>query len=269
VRLALFGAIVGEIVEQILDIDVVSTSALFWVLAGAGVGLGAAVEDPSHLLTFDVLPKRRIRPTTILIGGILVLLFLADVDLNAAQLIADVDARRSLDSNLPWPTRLDDAYRAVRLWPTESTYRVGLSSLETEQADNGQSPFFAFKLAAYDARQAVEQHPLDPELWMTLGQLELHTAHAINDGVALANGETDFQRAIELAPSVAIYHRRYGVSYYAVGQMQLAIAELKSATRLDPTDPVAWWYLSEAYQSIGDQQDAADAFVRAIGLTTH
>src|SRR5262249_55975756 len=74
-----------------------------------------------------------------------------------------------------------------------------------------------------------------------------------------AGAETEFRRALELNPSYAEGHQRYGVFLGAVGRSEQSISEIKRALQLEPTslainsDLAFSYYLSRKYDDALEQ----------------
>lgn len=75
-------------------------------------------------------------------------------------------------------------------------------------------------------------------------------------------GMADLKKAVDLAPSIAIFHEELGWVYWMQGDAQSAEAELLEALRLDPQMMLAHQALSQIYYTSG-RYDQAEAEVRA------
>jgi TolB-like protein/Tfp pilus assembly protein PilF len=105
----------------------------------------------------------------------------------------------------------------------------------------------AFSKQRTEATKAIELDPSLPE-----GHAELANA-AMNLNWDWATAATEFNRALELNPSVAPIHERYAVYLERTGKMSEAIAEARRGLELDPlssrsfTNAAFTYYFSRRY----------------------
>ena len=127
-----------------------------------------------------------------------------------------------------------DLYKqAIAADPTYALAYAGLGNAYTISPPYvGTESRQANVLALAAARKAVE---LDPLLADAHGAL---AAALIND-YKWVEGEHEFKRALELAPNDAHLHYFYGFQYLmAMGRIEAAVNELRSALLLDPLSPI-------------------------------
>lgn len=89
-------------------------------------------------------------------------------------------------------------------------------------------------------------------------------------GMSLYNQENyaeaarEFQMALALEPTNALYHCNLGVAYAEMGHQSEALAEYDVAIRLAPNDPTAYLNLGYFYAEREDKEKARQAWEKAI-----
>jgi O-antigen ligase/tetratricopeptide (TPR) repeat protein len=86
---------------------------------------------------------------------------------------------------------------------------------------------------------------------------------------AVVDGDLDearraFDVAISFDPSLALYRRQRGELAYLEGDAKDAAADLQEATRLNPSDDLAWRVLALASSAMGKEAGAQAALARAV-----
>ena len=128
VAAAMLAAALGHLVDLLFSFDVASTAVVFWIVAGAGVGLTRQRAENRVLPSADAqmptggLPKWRRAAAGTFVAAALAIVLGSSV----LPLVADTFAGRSLRPGVPLAERLDDAARAVGIWPFEPAHRAGL-----------------------------------------------------------------------------------------------------------------------------------------------
>ena len=77
---------------------------------------------------------------------------------------------------------------------------------------------------------------------------------------------TDFNRAIELAPELALVYRIRGLAYAGLNDYELAIADYDQVIELNPEDAAVYRIRGLAYAGLNDHERAIADFDRAIEL---
>jgi Tfp pilus assembly protein PilF len=137
--------------------------------------------------------------------------------------------------------------RAVRLWPLEPTYRLGLARAWSQQGDRA--------LALEQLEAAVALAPGDPRIWAERG--EIHALWGEGIPAEFEQAEAAYRRATALAPNVATYYVALGLVLARQGRLTEGLAELERAVELDVTDFVAYRHLADLYQAGGKEVEAA------------
>ena len=114
-----------------------------------------------------------------------------------------------------------------------------------------------------DARQAYEEAlKYDRDDWATLNNL----AYLLSDQLG------DNQQALAYAQRAVVFaatpdtHDTLGWVYVGLGEYAKAIAELNHAIRLDPTQPLPYYHLGEAYRRSGQLTDATNVLTSGQAL---
>jgi O-antigen ligase len=88
---------------------------------------------------------------------------------------------------------------------------------------------------------------------------------AVADG-NLAGGRRALDVAVSLDPSMALYWRQRGELGYLEKEPDGAISDLREATRLNPSDDLAWRVLALASAALGDDVGAQSALTKALAV---
>ena len=116
-----------------------------------------------------------------------------------------------------------------------------------------------FQEALKEFRRAVELDPAD-------GHLRREYAEALRDFGILPEAEEQARRAVELVPGSAAAHRVLGQILLAAardrGGIEAAIAPLKTANDLQPTEPAGALALGQAYLRLERFEEAAAVLSR-------
>jgi serine/threonine protein kinase len=77
-----------------------------------------------------------------------------------------------------------------------------------------------------------------------------------------------FRRAVEISPDNPEYRYNYGLTLLRLGVPDEAANVLQRVTQQDPGRPGAYYYLAEAYRTLGDTTAAISALERVLQLST-
>jgi O-antigen ligase len=239
---ALAASIGGYLADLHVSFALTATNAVFWLLLGTVDSLTRALETPERDRT-SAPPPVAFVPRLIYLPPTLVLLALLG-QVSLRPFLADVAFWRSQQSTRSLGVRTRAGERAVRLWPAESEYRLGLARLYSEGDE----------CAAAEAQiNAVKRRrPDDPQVSAAYGTLYAHCA-------ALSRAETAWEEAIRLAPTISRYHMYLGLVLAESGELDRAVDALRRAVELDVTDGTAYQWLAEAYQALGKEAAAEEA----------
>jgi TolB-like protein/DNA-binding winged helix-turn-helix (wHTH) protein/Tfp pilus assembly protein PilF len=110
------------------------------------------------------------------------------------------------------------------------------------------------------AMRAVTLDPTLPEAHVALGAtLAFHEWN-------WAEGEKEFQRALELNPNLSLAHHWYGILLEMVGRYDEALKHRQRAQELDPITPIIISALGDAEFLLGDDERALAQFHKALEL---
>ncbi|HET8655141.1 MAG TPA: protein kinase [Longimicrobiaceae bacterium] len=142
---------------------------------------------------------------------------------------------------------------------------------------------WAYWMSNHPGRTAQPVVPLDtvaalpPDTLAAAESARIATADAIianQEGLRLYEANdtlgalAQFQRAVQLAPGQAEYHRNYGIALVDVGQAARGEAELRQALQLSPSLVVAYANLAKAQLAQRDTSGAIASLQRYVQLTT-
>ncbi|MBI2863630.1 MAG: O-antigen ligase family protein [Chloroflexi bacterium] len=265
---AILAAVVGHLTDILFSFDVASTAVVFWAVMGAGVGLSRGMTGDGSTgrgLSRKTIEGRRTRGR-FLASGLAVMGISAILVSNTVPVVTDTFAGLSFVPGLPLEERIERARRAVELWPFEPTYRAILGGLYAERAGNELDPRPSLEHAEAEYVRVVVARPREPRAWAALGDIRGRRGLALGEPGSLAGAEAAYQRAVDLAPTMATLHAAQGVFELAAGRFELATAKLERAVSLDPTDVRAWTSLADAYRALGREKEAGAALSTALRM---
>jgi O-antigen ligase/cytochrome c-type biogenesis protein CcmH/NrfG len=246
---ALTAAIVGHLTDLQFGFDLTASATVFWLTLALGASLGRGLV--SSVLS-RAIPSR---PTALLPYSLPALALLALIGLLCLRpLLADVAYWRSQETTQPLEERQTAGVQAVRLWPLEPEYRLGLAWVLMQGAD--------FTAAETQLAAADQLSPDDPKIWAARGELYAHWGEA--EPGRYVQAEAAYRRALELAPNAATYHTALGLVLAKQDRLEEGMAELERAVALDATDGVAYRHLASLYQVLGRDAEADWAWREAV-----
>jgi len=142
-------------------------------------------------------------------------------------------------------TVADDRERAVLLQEQGDLYQVSGRAQEA--------------VASYE--QAIEY---DEDNWVVLN----NAAYVLSDQLGEYERAKSYATRAVAASDNAATLDTLGWIYVGLTQYQRAIAELSRSVRLDPTDPMAFYHLGEAYRRNGQFVEAADVLSRGRNVAS-
>jgi O-antigen ligase/Flp pilus assembly protein TadD len=245
----LTAAVVGHLADLQFGFDLTASATAFWLTLALGAALGrelvssapggAVPSKPAALLPY-LLPS---------------LAMLALIGLLCLRpLLADVGCWQAQRGERPLAERLVAAERAVRLWPLEPEYRLGLAWVFLQGAD--------FTAAETQLAAADHLSPDDPKIWAARGELYAHWGD-VEPG-RYVQAEAAYRRALDLAPNVATYHTALGLVLVQQDRLEEGMTKLERAVALDATDGVAYRHLAEVYLALGREAEADWAWREAV-----
>jgi O-antigen ligase len=252
---ALAAAIAGHLADLHFSFDLTASATVFWLVLAMAVAMGQ-VEPPNPSPGFPPLQAREGqgggRGQGERLGGLLylppTLAVLALVTLLCLRpLLADVVYWQSQQGTRPLEERQTAGMQAVRLWPLEPEYRLGLAWVLAQGGD--------FAAAETQLAAADRLSPDDPRIWAAWG--EVYALWGEMEPGRYAQAEAAYRRALELAPNVATYHTALGLVLAQQGRLEEGVIELERAVDLDATDGVAFSHLANLYQALGQEAKAA------------
>jgi hypothetical protein len=239
---ALGAATAGHLVDVQFSFDLTASATVFWLVLAIAAAMGRTHPSPT--------PNRKNlmgKSLWILPPSLVALTLVGMVCLR--PLLADVAYWKSLDPNRPAAERVNASIQAVRLWPLEPTYRLGLVWY-LQQADD--MPAAEAQVAA-----ATRLAPNAPRVWMARG--DLYMAWGEKDASRYKQAEKAYRELLALAPNTARYHMAMGLALAKQGRLEEGIAETEQAAALDATDAVIYNQLADLYWASGEKDAAAQA----------
>jgi O-antigen ligase len=245
----LAAAVVGHLADLQFGFDLTTSATVFWLTLALGTSLGRGLV--SSVLGRAIASK----PTALLPYLPPALAVLALIGLLCLRpLLADVAYWKSQETTRLLEERQTAGVQAVRLWPLEPEYRLGLAWVLMQGAD--------FTAAEAQLATADRLSPDDPRIWAAWGELYAHWGE-VEPG-RYVQAEAAYRRALELAPNVATYHTALGLVLAKQDRLEEGMAELERAVALDATDWVAYRHLASLYQVLGRDAEADWAWREAV-----
>jgi O-antigen ligase len=248
---ALAAALGGHLVNLQVGFSLTATNVIFWLLLAIIAARSRALEGPKAEQTSAASPLVLV-PRPIYLPPTLVLLALL-VQISVRPLVADVAFWRSQQGTRRLERRVALGERAVRLWPLEPAYQLGLAGLYAQ----------AGECEAAEAQILVAQRatPEDAQLWAA--RAAIYDRCAVPARPEAARAEAAWEEAIGLAPTVAAYYRELGLALARHGKLDEAADALRRVVALDATDVTAYRALARVYQTLGKEDAAEEARQRA------
>jgi TolB-like protein len=120
---------------------------------------------------------------------------------------------------------------------------------------------FEWEAAEREFGRALELSPVSPIARYFYGFFFLRPMGRLEEAC------TQLERAVELDPLSAPYNVFLGHALYLTGRCELAIAQHRRGSDLEPSWYLPYFGLTFAYQAMGRREDAIDAAERACGLS--
>lgn len=247
-------AVFGHLVEQQFGFHTTGNATVFWLLLGLGVAMNRGLESEIGMSDGAKRGLLPLLPCVMLAGFCLIAIALIGV----RPLLADSACWQSQQGKYPMEHRLAKAEEAVRLQPLEPAYREHLSWLAFRAGNASQ--------AEEEILAAERLAPNDPRILAAKGAF--YALWGEEEPQRLAQAESAYRRAIDLAPHIATYHTALGLILVKGGRPQEALVELERAVDLDATDGVAFAHLAKLYGALGrtDAAEWARSMARQYGM---
>lgn len=168
-----------------------------------------------------------------------------------------------------WNKRSEDGLRkavsyfeqAIALDPNYALAYAGLASALNPMGYRGYSaPQYIRPRMRAAATRAVALDPTLPEAHVALAAtLAFHEWN-------WAEGEKEFQRALDLNPNLSLAHHWYGILLEMVGRFDEALKQRQRAQELDPITPIIVSALGDTESLMGADQHALVQFHKALEL---
>ena len=151
-------------------------------------------------------------------------------------------------------TALAEYSAAVDQQPRRAEYHVALALTAAQLGD--------FERADEAMHAAIALRPTDPVLHTQLAAIYAREAIASPEKLALAYAA--YERAIALAPTIALTYRQYADLALRSGDGAAALIQAQRAVDLDATDGIAFGILGWAHLQDGNLAAAQHAFEQAV-----
>ena len=244
---AALSAVVAHLVGNLFLFDVVATATMFWLL------LAVIVAASKESLPRPVQPARSRRA---LLVGATMLCLAAVWSWNLRPMMADIYSwQGSRALNLGQTEVALQAYRtAAALQPERAAYHVATALTSARLGDMGQ--------AEQAMGQAIQLRPTDPTLYGYLAALYESDSERAQTPPFRAYKALD--RAILLAPTVAVTYEQYADIAYRHGDLERARNQAEAALNLDETAGLAHGLLGWTLLEQNDPENAIPAFENAV-----
>lgn len=257
---ACVASICALLVGNLFLFEVAATATLFWLL------LAILTATITTVATSQGIPKtpphsqpRGLRASGLRSTAIAIIIIVvgwAVWQVNITPLLADVHSWRGTKAvaqgNLV--VALGEYKAATQYQPQRAAYHVA-AALTAAQIGN-------FVQAEQGMRQAIVLRPLDPVLYTQLATIYARQASQDPEHVALAYAT--YEKAIALAPTIALTYQQYADLALRFGDVELARSYAQQAVDLDATDGIAYGILGWTHLQAGNLETARVAFEQAV-----
>jgi choline-sulfatase len=143
---------------------------------------------------------------------------------------------------------------AVEKMPDSSSahYQLGLALVKTGKWDD----------ALLEMKAAVEYDPSSAQMHYYLAAVQNRLKH-------LPEAASEYEKALQLAPDHFQANLRYGRLLFLEGDAAGALPKLTRAAKVEPTSAEAHAFLADAYQQLGQVQNANRERAKAAELEAH
>ena len=280
-------AVVAHLVAEQTNPEVVGSSFLAWIAAGAICGaatLATSTTESSGTNDGRVTPplraSRRTRGIEPLPRGRIVAAVVATLVVVAGsvflftQEVRALRARQSFDLALALarqdqPQAYADAMeQTVTVWPYDPRYWAELAyarlALAEARPAASRQPFYTRALDA--AEHALRTHPQHPFFWSYYAEVASRVASTTNDATLKARAHDANQRSVELAPRSWEMWQRYGLTEFRLGSYQAAADAYQRSLGIFDKYWVVWTNYGDAAARLGDRVTARRAWTQALDL---
>ena len=261
---ACIASICALLVGNLFLFEVAATATLFWLLLAI---ITAAITAPIITAsTSQGIPETtpQAQPRWLRASGlrrtvlaiIVIVVGWAVWQVNITPLLADIHSWRGTralaQGNLV--AALGEYEEAIQYQPQRAAYQVA-AALTAAQIGN-------FVQAEQGMRQAIVLRPLDPVLYTQLASMYAHQASQAPENIALAYAA--YEKAIALAPTIALTYQQYADLALRLGDVEIAQLLAERAVDLDATDGTAFGILGWSHLQAGNLAAAQGAFEQAV-----
>jgi O-antigen ligase len=239
--IGLGAAAIGYLVQQQFLFPIAETDLIFWLFAGVVVAN-----------TGPMVPV--VRPPVV-VGILLGSLAVVAVIGGTLDVVAD---HLVLDSQSNPGVATDATDRATSLRPDSIRYWLAAADA---RAGSGDLPAAAGRLD-----RALTISPLDPILMATKGRILLAIADSTGSGEDIERAVAFYEELIAADPNNAQNQLRAGTAFALAGAPDAAEDAFQVASDLAPTSAIPLSNLARLYLTVGDLDQAVDAYRRAFSI---
>ena len=247
---ACMAAIGTQLVGNLFLFEVAATAVVFWLLLAIVVAATAHLQREATARPWSPRTKRAVAALAFVLLSWLI------GQSNVRPLLADIHSWRGTqalnrgDAGLA----LVDYARAVRYQPQRASYHGALAFTAAEVGN--------FAQAERSMQRAIALRPADPVLHTQLATL--YERAAVQSPPKLVLAHHAYERAIALAPTVALSYQQYADFALRAGDVALARRLAQQAVELDATDGIAFGILGWAHLHENEVAAAQRAFTQAV-----
>ncbi|HLF70114.1 MAG TPA: O-antigen ligase family protein [Actinomycetota bacterium] len=266
VTVAIFGGLVGYIVQSLFSFPVADVDLIFWLFAGLGVCLGFGPKERTAAKG-AARRERRDRKTTHLVAAwALGVLALAVLVWSGREVRADLLLGRGLrlqDSNPLAAAALID--RSARLVPERVQYSQASARFRTRLGGARRSDS-DFEKALATLGGALRRYSRDGELRLDRADLFLVWGEMNGDAGMTARAERAYRELLRNDRSSSRVYLKLGVALVEQQRFVEAETAWRRAAFLAPRHATPHVNLGLLYETIGRVDDARDEFEKALRI---
>jgi tetratricopeptide (TPR) repeat protein len=267
-------ALAAHVVELQFAFSITATMMMGWLCVAwlaALCGLDGSDEASDTGLADD--SSEGVRWQALAPLGALLALFLA-VRLEGGAFWADtlVARARALDRADHWKESIETYDQALNIIPWQAAYHqfraeafYNLARALPEGEVDMKVDLFEAADRGLDRARALE--PLDVELYSNSGILHALWSEMIGDPARLEMAVSLYEQAFRLAPTMVRLRIDLGHIYHSHGRYEDALAQYQAAIAIDPQSADAYYSTGLAWQALGRDDLAREAFLQALDVS--
>jgi len=256
IRAALFAAAVGYIMFWQLNPSSVTTTPLWWLLAGVVMGQSPTSECNLKIKFSSVVKT--------LLGILVTVLSVWALSQAARPFLADMYYRRGVMSSMIQRDEIvaDGLFQnAIKHAPYEKTYYLMAGdnwSKRFDRTKNGED----FNKAIEWYERTLKINDVEPEAYIHMSNAYM----SLKSEDGYRNAIKYLGKVVEIMPYHATGHDAKGDSHWELGEFEEALLEYQKAVEVEPNNVSFQFKIGQCYEELGQKEKALEAYEAAYVL---